>query len=139
MELLSFKNNLISFLLRSLNFLVNASVIDNLWLPRKNSQVISIGSDTRIYTPDQLNEIYEESVGRHNSSHVNNSILSKSKKVKRGVKSSYGNYIQSKNPHQFNISNNLKLSKGRKSIVTTGASKKSFGAYRGSSILDSFG
>ena len=29
--------------------------------PRKNSQIVSIGSDARVYTPDQMVHIYDES------------------------------------------------------------------------------
>ena len=44
---------------------------------RKGSQVLSIGSDTRVYTPDQLQQIYDESIIKYKNSNLNSSINSK--------------------------------------------------------------
>ena len=69
-------------------------------LPRKKSQIVSIGSESRVYTPDQLNQMYDESIWKFKGINVNNSMLYKSKKIKRGVKTSYGNYTQCEVPNQ---------------------------------------
>jgi hypothetical protein len=87
---------------------------------------MSPSSDTRVYTPDQLQQIYDESIIKYRSSNLNSSMSNKnnSKKPKRGVKTSYGNYtiLQSQNPF---LNNKFKLHKARKSLITNG-SKKSF-------------
>ncbi|CAI2383421.1 unnamed protein product [Moneuplotes crassus] len=101
----------------------------------KNGQVLSIGSDTRVYTPDQLQQIYDESIIKYKSSGPNGNLANKhGKKSKRGVKTSYGNYTQLRPQSSFIPNNKIKLSKGRKSV--TGSNKQSF--YMSPKAIDSF-
>ena len=105
-----------------------------------NSQAFTNGTDSRVYTPDQMQKIYDESIWKlKNSYNLNNSMSNKNKKVKRGVKTSYGNYTQYHVPMNFN--NKFKLHKGRKSLIanTNTNSKKTILIKNAKgSFMDSF-
>lgn len=117
--------------------LEGVSPVGNPVRPRKNSQVMSIGSDTRVYTPDQLHQIYDESICKYKSSNLNSSMVTKnSKKSKRGAKTSYGNYAQVQAINPF-VTNKFKLQKARKSLISAGNSKKSI-LGNSSNILETF-
>ena len=84
-----------------------------------NSQAFTNGTESRVYTPEQMQKIYDESTSKlKNSYNLNNSVTNKNKKVKRGVKTSYGNYTQHHVPMNFNAKFNMH--KARKSLMTTG-------------------
>ena len=103
--------------------------------PRKNSQIVSLGSGNRVYTPDQMYKIYDESLSKNRGMNSNGSVSNKNKKAKRGAKTSYGNYSQFQmNP--FMTSNNLKWHKARKSLVASTGSKKNM-VVNNSHIIES--
>ena len=64
-------------------------------------------------------------------------VSKNAKKVKRGAKTSYGNYALSQIPNPFVSTNKFKLHKARKSLVSPGNGKKAF-LGNNSNILESF-
>lgn len=84
-----------------------------------------------------MSQLYDESIWKYKTSNLNNSMTTKNKKSKRGVKTSYGNYAQVQVPSPFGCPTKFKLHKGRKSLIAQGASKKTF-MVNNSNLLDSF-
>jgi hypothetical protein len=82
-------------------------------------------------------QIYDESACRSRILNPNNSISNKNKKVKRGAKTSYGNYSQTPVHNPFVVGNKFKLHKARKSLVTQGGQKNNI-LMSNSHIFDSF-
>ncbi|CAI2381034.1 unnamed protein product [Moneuplotes crassus] len=91
---------------------------------KKSSQGVSIGSDSRVYTPDELQQMYDVSLVKYKPTNITPNVGKNGKKVKRGVKTSYGNYTKLRSQTSFIANNKLKLRKGRKSVA--GSNKQSF-------------
>lgn len=83
---------------------------------RKSSQIVQMGNDNRMYTPDQLQQIYNGSIIKYKATNLNSNWSTKNgKKMKRGVKTSYGNYTYLKPQSSFGNNN-------RKSLASNGNS-----------------
>lgn len=82
-------------------------------------------------------QMYDESISKYKYSNPHNGVSGKNKKVKRGVKTSYGNYAQCQAPSPFMFNNKINIHKARKSLVANGNSKKTF-YVNNSHVMDSF-